>query len=96
MLRILFGINIESTIYYSQYSVLSFISHANDLLGALVGKDLFRRAAHDDALIHQDDLVGVLGHHVEVVRDQDDGHVLLLAQICNNLIEEFEAVLVDA
>ena len=38
----------------------------------------------------------MLRDHVEVVRDEDDGHVLLLAQLRHDLIEELETVLVDA
>ena len=70
--------------------------HAEDFFRAAVCEDFFRGAAHDDALVHQYNLVCVLSHHVEVMRDEDDGHILFFAQICDNLIEELKTVLVDA
>ena len=38
----------------------------------------------------------MLRDHVEVVGDEQDGHIFLGAQVGDNLVEELEAVLVDA
>ena len=65
--------------------------HAEELLCPRIGKDLLRGAIHSDALVHEDDLVRMLCHHIEVVGDEDDGHVLLLPELGTDFVEKLQA-----
>ncbi len=47
-------------------------------------------------MIEQHDLVGVLRDEIQIVRDQNDRHVLLGAKLGDKLIEKLQAILIDA
>ena len=44
-----------------------------------------RPALHDPAQIHDDHVVGHLGDHAQVVGDEDDGQLLLLLQLAQQV-----------
>ena len=47
-------------------------------------------------MVEQHDLVGILCNEVQIVRNQNDRHVLLGAKLGNDIVKKLQAVLVDA
>ena len=63
---------------------------------ARVGENVFRTADGEHFFIEQNDLIGVLRDEIEIMRDQNDCHVFLGAQLEYDLIEQLETVPIDA
>ena len=63
---------------------------------ARVVENFLGSADGEHFFIEQNDLIGVFGYEIEIMRDQNDRHIFLGAQLEHDLIEELETVLIDA
>ena len=70
--------------------------NTEDLLHLRVSKDLRGRPQCRNPSVHQHNPIRMARDHAEIMRDEEDGEILLRAQLRNDVVKEHQPAPIDA